>query len=147
MAKKKQWIDTIEELNMEVSAYSNHLLRHVLLPELLGEDEESILYWAGKSVARKLKTEQLDDLSLFFEKANWGTLSLLKEKRTEKHYELVAPLMIHERPVTLECGFLAQWTEQQTQYVTEATYEVKKKKPLTCRIIVRWDNSDPIYKD
>ncbi|MDQ0256459.1 putative hydrocarbon binding protein [Evansella vedderi] len=144
MSKKKQWIETIEEMDTAVSPYSNHLLRHVLIPELLGEEEESILYWAGKAISRKLKAEEINDLPLFFEKANWGTLTLMKERRNEKQYDLLAPQMIQDRPFTLECGFLAQWTEFQTGFITEATYEIKKKKPLTCRITVRWDPKDKV---
>ncbi|MCD8510311.1 MAG: YslB family protein [Bacillus sp. (in: Bacteria)] len=144
MAKKKQWIELIEEMDTPISPFSNHVLRHVLIPELLGEEEASILYWAGKAIARKLQVEDMSDLPSFFEKANWGTLTLIKERRHEKHYDLVAPMMIPYRPLSMECGFLAQWMEHQSGFVSEATYEVKKKKPLTCRIIVRWDPKDKI---
>ncbi|MFA9558661.1 DUF2507 domain-containing protein [Evansella sp. AB-rgal1] len=144
MSKNDQWLQRIDSLNLDVSAYSNHILRHVLLPELLGEEEESLLYWAGKSLSRKL---QVEDLPTFFEKANWGTLTLEKEKKNERHYELVAPLMEHERPFSLECGFIANWTERQVEFITEATYELKKKKPCTCKIIVRWDTKDRAFTE
>ncbi|MDG5786924.1 DUF2507 domain-containing protein [Evansella sp. AB-P1] len=147
MKNKKQWIDTVEEMNVDVSAFSNHLLRHVLLPELLGEEEESLLYWAGKSIARKVNVENFEDLPAFFEKANWGQLTLVKEKRNERIFELISPLMHHNRPFTLECGFLACWTEMNEGFITEATSELKKKNPCTCRIIVRWDLKDSLIQE
>ncbi|MBU9721201.1 MULTISPECIES: YslB family protein [Bacillaceae] len=143
MENKSKSLELNEE-NMNVPTYSYQLLRHMLIPELLGKEEEMILYWAGKSIARKLYEDGVPELSSFFEQASWGTLSLLKEKRTEKQYELIAPLMEKDRPLTLECGFLAQWTEFQQGFITEATYELKKKKPCTYRIIVRWDKGDPV---
>lgn len=143
MKREKQWLKKIEELDEAVSPFSNHLLRHILLPEILGEDENEILYWAGKSVARKLYDEMSEmDLTHFFQKANWGELTLIKEKKKELQFKLVAPHMIKERPFTLECGFLAQWMEKEKGFITEATYNVKKKDPCTILITVRWDIHD-----
>ncbi|MBU9710953.1 DUF2507 domain-containing protein [Evansella tamaricis] len=145
MGNMKKKFDLVgEEMNTTVPTYGFQLLRHLLLPELLGEEEEMILYWAGKALARKLTDEDITDLVHFFEESSWGTLSLVKEKGTEQHYELIAPLMDKTRPLTLECGFLAQWTERKVGFITEAAYELKRKKPLTFRIIVKWDKSDPI---
>ncbi|SDZ53388.1 Protein of unknown function [Evansella caseinilytica] len=141
---KRRWLQTIEDTDNQVSAYSNYLLRHALLPELLGEEEEAVLYWAGKAIARKVAEVEPEELPFFFEKANWGSLQLVKEKGTEKHYELTAPFMHQDRPFTLESGFLSQWTENQTGFTTEANCEVIKKKPCICRIIVRWDPKDPV---
>lgn len=145
--KEKQWLNKMYESDDTASPFSSYLLRHVLLPEILGEEEETILYWAGKSLARKLydETSGADlELATFFEKANWGQLTLLKEKKKELVYELVAPHMVKERPFTLECGFLAQWVEMANGYITEAAYDVRKNDPCTIRITVRWDLSDPI---
>ncbi|WP_280769837.1 YslB family protein [Salipaludibacillus daqingensis] len=132
----------------QVSAYSYDLLRHELLPELLGEDEAMILYWAGKSVARK-KIEQLESFNStdFFMQANWGTLKLEKEKRQERVYELVAVHQNKDRPFSLETGFLAQMIELEKGVVSEASYSIKRKKPLTISIIVRWDKKDSTQND
>lgn len=144
MKNNKQWLQEIEELEDNLSPYSHYILRHLLIPELLGEDESTILYWAGKSIARKIN-EQSGQVELidFFNKANWGELSLQKEKKSEFIYELIAPQMTKERPFTLESGFLAQWIELEKGFMTEATYSVKKNKPCTIKIIVRWDTFDP----
>ncbi|WP_416151425.1 YslB family protein [Salipaludibacillus sp. HK11] len=137
-------IHSEEELdNSKVTDYAYDLLRHELLPELLGEDETMILYWAGKTLARK-KMKQLESINTadFFMKANFGTLSLVKEKRHERIYELVSPHQIKDRPVSLESGFIAQMVELEKGVVSEASYAIKKKKPLTYSITVRWDNKD-----
>lgn len=127
----------------QVSAYSYELLRNELLPELLGEDETMILYWAGKTLARK-KVKLLESInsSHFFKMANWGTLTLEKEKRHERLYELVATHQLIDRPFSLEAGFLAQLIELEKGVITEASYTIKRKKPLTISITVRWDKKD-----
>jgi len=132
----------------QVSAYGYDLLRHELLPELLGEDETMILYWAGKTLARK-KMKELESICSedFFIKANWGRLTLEKEKRQENLYELVSFHQQKDRPFSLETGFLAQLTEIQKGVISEASYSIKRKKPLTVSIIVRWDKKDSIHEN
>ncbi|QKS71981.1 DUF2507 domain-containing protein [Paenalkalicoccus suaedae] len=128
----------------KTNEYSYDLFRHELLPELLGEDEEIILYWAGKALARKKHEEiETDGLATFFEKASFGALTLLKEKRSERIYELTTNDYQPKRPFSLEAGFLAQLTELEMDLLAEATYEVKKKKPTCLHITVRWDKKDP----
>ncbi|UCZ52184.1 YslB family protein [Bacillus shivajii] len=142
--KKNDLLEQEEKETTVSSTFSYDLLRNVLLPELLGEDEEMILYWGGKSIARRIDSENLQDLEAFFKHAGWGSLSLLKEKKSERLYELVSPITTQDRPISLECGFLAQAIEQQYGFITDASYEIKKKKPYTCRITVKWDSGDPV---
>lgn len=145
MKNMDQWTTKIEQLDDCISPFSNHLLRHILLPEILGKEEEAILYWAGKTLARKLFDSMHEKgLNEFFNKANWGELTLIKEKKKELLFELVAPYMVKDRPFSMECGFLAQWMELEKGFITEATYNVKKSEPCTVRITVRWDVSDPV---
>ncbi|SER90947.1 DUF2507 domain-containing protein [Salipaludibacillus aurantiacus] len=133
-----------EERTPQVPAYSYDLLRHELLPELLGNDETVILYWAGKSIARN-KMSAIESLGIenFFKEANWGKVQPAKEKRNERIYELEAPHQNSERPFSLEAGFLAQLLEMEKGVVSEASWEIKRKKPLTAAITVRWDKKDP----
>lgn len=128
----------------ETSEIGYDLLRHELLPELLGEDEEKILYWAGKALARK-KMKELESIetTYFFHTAHWGSLQPIKEKKNERIYEMVAPHMWKGRPFSLEAGFLAQIIEIEKGIISEASYEIKKKKPCTVHITVRWDRKDP----
>ncbi|WP_026690585.1 YslB family protein [Alteribacter aurantiacus] len=123
--------------------FSYDLLRHALLPELLGKDEEAILYWAGKSLARKYPLTDFDEMQRFFYKAQWGVLKKVKEKKHETLFELSSTNLTAEHaPVSLECGFLAEQIQKQTGFISEAAYELKKKKPLLFQIVVRWDHKD-----
>ncbi|MGJ9383002.1 DUF2507 domain-containing protein [Salipaludibacillus sp. CF4.18] len=137
-------INTNQQDTTSPSASGYDLLRHDLLPELLGEDEEKILYWAGKALARKkIKENEKIETTHFFHNAYWGSLQPVKEKKNERIYEVVAPHMSNDRPFSLEAGFLAQIVEIEKGVIAESYYEVKKKKPFTVQITVRWDRKDP----
>ena len=41
--------------------FINQLYRDFLLPTILGDDDASILYWAGKRIARKYDLSDYDD--------------------------------------------------------------------------------------
>ncbi|RNA70263.1 YslB family protein [Alteribacter keqinensis] len=128
--------------------FSYDLLRHALLPELLGKEEEAILYWAGKSIARKEPLSSFEEIQRFFYKAQWGVIKRIKEKKHEALFELSATSLTREHaPVSLECGFLAEQIQLQKGFITEAAYELKKKKPLVFEITVRWDHKDPERTD
>ena len=49
--------------------FINQLYRDFLLPTILGDDDASILYWAGKRIARKYDLSDYDDLVEFFAEA------------------------------------------------------------------------------
>lgn len=132
-----------EEIQSQISQSSYHILRHELLPILLGEEEEIILYWAGKSLARKQKIMTEQELSSWFQEVNWGRLELKKEKRSERLYEITTFSQETERPYSLETGFLAQLVETEKELLAEAFYEIKKKKPVVLQVTVRWDKKDP----
>ena len=48
------------------------LLRDHVLPSILGQHEEDILYWAGKEIARKFPVFTIEELPIFFTEAGWG---------------------------------------------------------------------------
>jgi predicted hydrocarbon binding protein len=135
--------------NIAISAFGTELIRQILLPELLGKETASILYWAGKSLARRFPLETVSDIITFFEKAGWGTLSIVEERKDELHVELSgaiidARLSLHEHcTFQLEAGFLAQQIEQQKRLVTEA-FEQQKKRPNKVLIIIKWDRKQEI---
>lgn len=123
------------------------VLRNELLPILLGEEEEIILYWGGKSLARKQDAMQQPELASWFEKANWGKLELKKDKKNERVYEVTTSISKTERPFSLETGFIAQMVELEKEFLAEAFYEVKNKKPVVFQVTVRWDKKDPASPD
>lgn len=138
---KKRKERTIPET---VPGFSYDILRNDVIPELLGEDESMILYYSGKHLARKHQERALEDLALFFEQTGWGRLTMLKEKPKQTSYELETPFEINERAFSLETGFLAQLKEARDGVVSEGSYVVKKKQPLTIEITILSDTKDPV---
>lgn len=135
--------------DMQISGFGYELIREVLLPELLGKENASILYWAGKSLARKYPLETTEEIISFFAKAGWGTLTIVSEGKDELEFELTSPLidarLSYKEDCTfqLEAGFLAQQIEQQKKRITEA-YEQQKKRTKKVVFIVKWDKKDTI---
>ncbi|MFX3623995.1 MAG: YslB family protein [Ectobacillus sp.] len=134
---------------MPMNAFAYELIREQLLPDLIGKDLDRILYWAGKNLARKYPLETFEDTVVFFERAGWGTLTVIEQKRREMYLQLTSPL-ISERyrskrdsTYQLEAGFLAQQLQQQRNVIAE-TYEEQKKRADKVLFIVKWDPKDII---
>lgn len=104
------------------------LLRNDILKEVFGQEHDSIMYWVGKALARKYPLHTIEETIDFFEKANWGTLSLVKEKKQERLFELRGEWMDKkdDRCYQLEAGFLAQQVETWLSSYTAATQTKKK---------------------
>lgn len=145
----------LEELNLElvnvpVNLFGYELIRTELLTNLLGKDAESILYWAGKELARNHPLTSYEDVVHFFEQASFGTLICTKEKRTYHTYTLTGKMidlrLANKNAVfSLEAGFLAEQTQQITGIYTEAFAEVIKNKEVV--ITLKWDKQDSLEDD
>jgi predicted hydrocarbon binding protein len=137
--------------NIPLSGFGYELIREILLPDLLGKETTPVLYWAGKSLARKYPLETMEEIIAFFEKAGWGTLTIVSEGKNELEFELTSPLIAarfsykEDCTFQLEAGFLAQQIEQQKKLVTEA-YEQQKKRAKKVIFTVKWDRKDPIVE-
>ncbi|MDZ5470755.1 YslB family protein (plasmid) [Bacillus sp. 31A1R] len=137
----------IKEPTATVSAFGYELIRDVLIPDILGKDTSSILYWAGKSLARKYPLESHDQIIDFFQKAGWGTLIFENELKNELECELTGEYITRrlkenqEAHFQLEAGFLAQQIEMQRNVISEA-YEHPKKRSKKVTFTVKWDNKD-----
>jgi len=135
--------------DLQISAFGYELIREVLLSDLLGRETSSILYWAGKSLARKYPLETIESVVSFFEKAGWGTLTVTSERKDELEFQLTSPLIAarfsskKECTFQLEAGFLAQQIEQQRKCTTEA-YEQQKKLSKKVIFTVKWDKKDTL---
>lgn len=122
------------------------LIRDILLPNILGKETNSILYWAGKDLARKFPLNNLEEVIDFFSKAGWGTLSLIDQKKSELKFELtseVASKRLKEMDncsFQIEAGFLAQQIELQKKAITEA-FEHPKKRSGKVIFTVKWEQS------
>lgn len=135
---------TIDESERQVPLFGYQLLREDVLPDLLGKEHNIILYWAGKSLARKYPVNSIDDLSTFFQKAGWGTLTLTKEKNSELVFELTSSLFEYKKDIvlSLEAGFLAEQVQNIKGYITETNETIKKGTPKKVVFHVKWDNHD-----
>lgn len=141
-----------EELNTElanvpVNLFGYELIRTELLTNLLGKDAESILYWAGKELARNHPLTSNEEVARFFEQASFGTLTCTKEKRSYHTYTLTGKIvdlrLTNKQAVfSLEAGFLAEQMQQISGLYTEAFAEVIKSKEVV--ITLKWDKKDTI---
>ncbi|TWT26309.1 YslB family protein [Planomicrobium sp. CPCC 101110] len=117
--------------------FGYEVIRDYLLPEILGPHETEILYWAGKSIARKFPLFSMEEASGFFSTAGFGELALEKSSKDETIYTLIPP-KIENRCFKLEAGFLAEQKQKIDGYLTEAHEEVFQKKNLV-RITLKTD--------
>lgn len=117
--------------------FGYEIIRDYVLSEVLGQHEADILYWAGKSIARKFPLFAMEEAPDFFSQANFGQLSLEKAGKDETIYTL-HPNKIENRCFKLEAGFLAEQKQKLGGFLTEAYEEVLPKKNLV-RITLKTD--------
>ncbi|WP_335872953.1 YslB family protein [Bacillus sp. 2205SS5-2] len=135
-----------------VSAFSYELLRDTLIPDLLGKHTADLSYWAGKHLARKFPLATNEETVNFFQEANWGILTLMKEKKHRKTFTLSGQVvkkrleMNNDACFKLEAGFLAQQYEQQHHVLTEAIESVQKRSS-SVELTVQWDDTDFVKSD
>lgn len=139
----------LESTPASVPVFGYELIREVLLPSILGKDTASILYWAGKDIARKFPLQNKDEVIDFFTKAGWGLLTIKDENKKEINIELSSPLISERLKQRIDCtfqleaGFLAQQFENQKKVIAEA-YEHPKKKSGKVLFTIKWDKKDLI---
>ncbi|XRG77323.1 YslB family protein [Rossellomorea sp. GAMAL-10_SWC] len=143
----------IENLNIpgNISGFGYELIRNDLLNDLLGKEQNDILYWAGKMIARKYPLATFEEIIEFFDQAGWGTLTVEEEKKQEVHLTLSSELITYrdqqKKNVSyqLEAGFLAMQIQQQIDVIAE-TYEEQSKRGDKVKFQVKWDLKDPITR-
>jgi predicted hydrocarbon binding protein len=138
--------------NLHTSGLAYELLREILIPDLLGKELPSILYWSGKNIARKYPLSTIEEIIQFFKDAGWGELAIVDQKSSVLELELVGEFITARNQsrkcssYQLEAGFIAQQVEHIQQMVTEA-YEDQKKRSNKVHFSVKWDKKDPITAD
>ena len=115
--------------------FVNQLYRDFLLPTILGETSEEILYWGGKRIARNYDLASFEDVNSFFETTEFGTLTKIKERRTEIDFELAGQsvtdrLNSDSQEFSLEAGIIAEAVEKETGCTTECELEIDHKNNL-----------------
>ncbi len=129
--------------------WGQELLRDVLLNDLLGNDTHSIMYWAGKKIARKFPLKDALDTVLFFKQSGLGDLYVASENKHEIKWTLSGDIVakrIEANPdadFMFESGFLAQIAQQQFGVISEAEMNPKEEKNGTVLIRVHMDPKHP----
>ncbi|MCT8137453.1 YslB family protein [Anaerobacillus sp. CMMVII] len=137
---------TIDETEHQIPLFGYNLIREDVLPELLGKEHNIILYWAGKSLARKYPLNDITEIIAFFHRAGWGELTLTKEKKSELLFELTSNFFENKKNIVrpLEAGFLAAQIENITGFITETNEEPKNGSIKKVVFHVKWDSHDRI---
>lgn len=112
--------------------FVNQLYRDFLLPEILGKDNDEILYWGGKRIARKYDLTCFDDINSFFATTEFGTLTKIKQRRTEIILELSGQsvtdrLNSGSHEFSLESGIIAEGIQKETGRTTECELRIDNK--------------------
>lgn len=126
MSEKQNLLSTslLDELSTSGAGYD--VLRYISLPELLGSEANTLLYFMGKNLARRLISHTLEDIYHIYDRLGWGRLELVKEQKKSLTFHLMADSVVHrlKAPINaefrLEAGFLAE------------SIQVVKGKPCEC---------------
>ncbi|MET3697341.1 predicted hydrocarbon binding protein [Bacillus oleivorans] len=142
-----QFLEKIAEQN--VPASSIMLMREWVIPELLRNHSDSVLYWSGKKLARSFPCQTIDDIALFFDRVGFGTLTILSEKSEKLEFQLSGEIVslrfdLNSEPsYFLEAGFLAEQIQTQKQVICESVFQTKKRGKIVI-FTVQWDQKDSI---
>lgn len=117
--------------------FGYEIIRDYVLSDILGKHENDVLYWAGKSLARKFPLFALEEACDFFEQAGFGELVAEKSGKDEIVFTL-RPFKLDNRCFKLEAGFLAQQQQKLSGFLTEAYEEALPKKKMV-RITLKTD--------
>lgn len=136
--------------NKSTSQYwGQELLRDILIKDLLGTDDHSILYWAGKKIARRFPLKDALDVSLFFKQSGLGELSIISENKHEIKWILSGEIVkarlesSADADFMFEAGILAQIAQQQMGVIAEAEMNPKEEKNGKVTIRVHMDPKSP----
>ncbi|WP_099158695.1 YslB family protein [Virgibacillus ndiopensis] len=124
-------LTSLDKLQSSGAGYD--LLRYYSLPEILGTEANTLLYFMGRNLARKLDIKTIEDIYFIFDKLGWGKLELVKKKRKEIIFHLMADSVANrlnapfESEFRLEAGFLAESIQIINEASCECMEEVNKK--------------------
>lgn len=109
------------------------VLRYVSLPNILGHEKETLLYFIGRTLAREIEMNSLDDLIYLFQKFRWGNLELIKDKKDQMLFHLMADEVVKrlqsqfETEFRMEAGFIAEAVQRLTGRPTECTESINER--------------------
>ncbi|WP_085991754.1 YslB family protein [Oceanobacillus senegalensis] len=133
MSKKLEQLTISQLNNLYTSGAGYDILRYISLPEMLGVESDTILYFMGKNLARKFKMASFEDLITIIDQLGWGKLEMVKEKKNELTFQLMADSVVlrlqapFKTEFRLESGFLAEGVQQILGKECECKEEINKK--------------------
>ncbi|MHA6252089.1 YslB family protein [Oceanobacillus sp. CAU 1775] len=126
-------LSTIQLDELYTAGAGFDILRYVALPELLGEEAPTLLYYMGRNLARKFEMQSIEDVCYIFEKLGIGKLELVKEKKHKRIFHLLADSVVlrlkasFEADFRLEAGFLAEAIKTIDGIDCECIEEINKR--------------------
>jgi len=109
------------------------ILRYVSLPDFLGTEKDTLLYYFGKNISRLMEIETLEDIYYVFQKLQWGNLELIKDKKNYMIFHLMADEVVHRiqssisTDFRMESGFLSESIQKLTNRSCECTEKINEK--------------------
>ena len=116
MEEKRITLSSLDSFSEETAGQDT--LRYVGLPELLGEEKDTLLYFLGRKLARNIDYASMDDIFYIFQRLRWGNLDLVKEKKHQITFYLMSDDVVRrldspvETEFRLEAGFIAECVQQ-----------------------------------
>src|SRR5699024_1116424 len=131
MGKNLISLSTLEQFDS--ATIGQDVLRYVSLPNLLGHEKDTLLYFTGRSLARKIHMKTIDDLIYLFHKFRWGNLELVNDKKNRMVFHLMSDEVVKrlesplETDFRLESGFIAEAVQLFTERPTECTETINER--------------------
>ncbi|HLS10059.1 YslB family protein [Lentibacillus sp.] len=124
-------ITLLDKLHTTGAGYD--VIRYIGLPDIFGEESPTLLYFMGKNLSRKLDIQSVSDIVYAFDKLGWGQLELVKEKKNQLIFQLMADSVVYrltsplDIEFRLEAGFLSESIEQVKGRSCECQEDLHKK--------------------
>jgi len=114
MVKKQQLLPVSLLTDLDSQTVGYDVLRYISLPQLLGQETDTLLYYMGRNLARAFDIKTLEDVYFMFDKLGWGRLEPMKERKNSIVFSLMADAVVKRLKAPfptefrLEAGFLAE---------------------------------------
>ncbi|HLR62639.1 MAG TPA: YslB family protein [Lentibacillus sp.] len=124
-------VTLLDQLHTTGAGYD--VIRYIGLPDIFGQESPTLLYFMGKNLSRKLDIQTVSDVVYAFDKLGWGQLELVKEKKNELIFQLMADSVVYRlnaplyTDFRLEAGFLSESIERIKERSCECKEELYEK--------------------
>lgn len=131
MESKLISLNELESLPQET--IGQDVLRYIGLSTVLGDEKETLLYFIGKELARKIQLNSMEDLIYLFYTLRWGKLELVNEKKKHLTFHLMSDDIVERMKASLdvdfrlEAGFIAEVITLLTERPCECTEKINER--------------------